>query len=96
MPWAGFEPAIPATERPQTYILDRAATGIGQYLHVIVSVTSRQYDNEQFCLMGPTEYLSYPAIKTVAEPVSVMPCTLSLIRVLANAQSAYPSGNECK
>jgi hypothetical protein len=24
-----FEPAIPASERPQTHILDRAATGIG-------------------------------------------------------------------
>jgi len=26
---AGFEPAIPARQRPQTYALDRAATGIG-------------------------------------------------------------------
>jgi hypothetical protein len=26
---AGFEPTIPASERPQTYALDRAATGIG-------------------------------------------------------------------
>jgi hypothetical protein len=25
MPSAGFEPAIPATKRPQTYALDRAA-----------------------------------------------------------------------
>jgi hypothetical protein len=25
----GFEPAIPAIERPQTYALYRAATGIG-------------------------------------------------------------------
>jgi hypothetical protein len=29
MPPVGFEPAIPASERPQTHILDRAATGIG-------------------------------------------------------------------
>jgi hypothetical protein len=29
MPRAGFEPAIPAAKRPQTYGLDRAATGIG-------------------------------------------------------------------
>jgi hypothetical protein len=29
MPRAEFEPAIPATGRPQTYALDRAATGIG-------------------------------------------------------------------
>jgi hypothetical protein len=26
---AGFEPAIPAIKRPQTYALDSAATGIG-------------------------------------------------------------------
>jgi hypothetical protein len=26
---AGFEPTIPASERPQTHALDRAATGIG-------------------------------------------------------------------
>jgi hypothetical protein len=30
MPVAGFEPAIPASKRPQTHALDRAATGIGQ------------------------------------------------------------------
>jgi len=27
----GFEPAIPASERPQNHILDRAATGIGMF-----------------------------------------------------------------
>jgi hypothetical protein len=29
MPLAGFEPAIPASERLQTQALDRAAAGIG-------------------------------------------------------------------
>jgi hypothetical protein len=29
MPPAGFEPTIPASERPQIHVLDRAATGIG-------------------------------------------------------------------
>ena len=29
MPTAGFEPAIPGSERPQTHNLDSAATGIG-------------------------------------------------------------------
>ena len=29
MPPEGLEPTIPASERPQTYALDRAATGIG-------------------------------------------------------------------
>jgi hypothetical protein len=31
MPAAGFEPAIPASERPQTHAFDRAATGIGRF-----------------------------------------------------------------
>jgi hypothetical protein len=30
MPPVGFEPAIPARARPQTYALDRAATGVGE------------------------------------------------------------------
>ena len=30
MPLAGFEPSIPASERPQTHAFDRAATGIGK------------------------------------------------------------------
>jgi hypothetical protein len=29
MPPVGFEPAIPASARPQTHALDRAATGTG-------------------------------------------------------------------
>ena len=29
MPLAGFEPAIPSSERPQTHTLDHVATGIG-------------------------------------------------------------------
>jgi hypothetical protein len=29
MPRVGFEPATPATKRPQTYALERSATGIG-------------------------------------------------------------------
>jgi len=32
MPPAGFETAIPASEGPQTYALDRGATGIGKRL----------------------------------------------------------------
>jgi hypothetical protein len=32
MPSAGFEPATPATKRPQTYALDRAVTEVGTSL----------------------------------------------------------------
>ena len=31
MPPVGFEPTISANERPQTYTLDRAATGTGNF-----------------------------------------------------------------
>jgi hypothetical protein len=31
---AGFGPTIPASERPQTYVLDRAATGIGSLIYI--------------------------------------------------------------
>ena len=32
---AGFEPAIPASEQPQTHVFDRAATGIGSTPEVL-------------------------------------------------------------
>jgi hypothetical protein len=34
MPPVGFEPTIPAGERPQTQVLDRAATGITFLIHL--------------------------------------------------------------
>ena len=38
---AGFEPIIPASERPQTHALDRAATGIGlKYTRLIKSMSN--------------------------------------------------------
>jgi hypothetical protein len=36
MPAAGFEPTIPASERPQTHALDRTATGIGKQSYIVV------------------------------------------------------------
>jgi hypothetical protein len=36
MPLAGFEPAIPVNERPQTQVLDSAATGFGIIRHKIM------------------------------------------------------------
>ena len=43
MPPAGFEPAIPARERPQTHASDRAATGIGTG-RVLLQVKCDQHD----------------------------------------------------
>jgi hypothetical protein len=44
---AGFEPTIPAIKRPQTHILDRAATGIGHKQYK-VNVKPVCYFFEQF------------------------------------------------
>ena len=46
MPTAGSEPAIPASVRPQTYVLVRAATGIGVLLSCQYLFTC--YNTEQF------------------------------------------------
>ena len=48
MPPAGFESAIPAGERPQTYALDGAATGIG-YKEYSLKVKDVSKDNCRKC-----------------------------------------------
>ena len=40
MPPVGFEPTISAGERPQTYALDRAATGTGLSSHTLSKTTN--------------------------------------------------------
>ena len=47
MPPVGFEPAIPASERPQTHTLDREATGIG--LHNICAHTCLENHEDYIC-----------------------------------------------
>jgi hypothetical protein len=69
---AVFEPAIPATKRPQTYALDRAATAIG-YL-ISQCEQSLNYSMEKIVMTGnydsilllrirdvPGSNLGYPA-----------------------------------
>jgi hypothetical protein len=52
MPLAGFEPATPATKRPQTYALDRATTGIGkQRLSIIINFCYKTLIIFNFCLL---------------------------------------------
>jgi hypothetical protein len=59
MPTAGFEPTIPASEPPQTYALDRAATGIGfcvyPWFFVIIIVLVLFY-------VTSVEYIKLPQI----------------------------------
>jgi hypothetical protein len=54
MPPAGFEPAIPVSERPQTHALNRAATGIGIMSYLPLSIS-----NSSWCLdiVGGNVYL---------------------------------------
>jgi hypothetical protein len=48
MPRAEFEPAIPATKRPQIYASDRAATGIGNILFLLTSKSDLPKKQIQF------------------------------------------------
>jgi len=44
MPPVGFEPAIPAGGRPQTYALDRIATGTGKLVHLVGFIVRIYHD----------------------------------------------------
>ena len=57
MPPVGFEPTISASERPQTYTLDRAATGTG-YICAVVGVIMEKLDNMHGVTMKNT-YTKY-------------------------------------
>jgi hypothetical protein len=59
MPWMGFEPAISATKRPQTYVLDRAATGIGLYSEAIFKLLCENMFTKcfNFCVLERTQEL---------------------------------------
>ena len=47
---AGFEPAIPASERPQIQALDRAATGIGPLPSALFQINSSCTSLSLYCL----------------------------------------------
>jgi hypothetical protein len=60
MPSEGFETAIPAIKRPQSYALDHTATGIGHFLLVseeFKSILLRQLDATLNTLTDLNEYL---------------------------------------
>jgi len=51
MPPVGFEPTIPASERPQTHVLDRAATGIDSTLDIPPQIAAnKQWNCIRFCM----------------------------------------------
>ena len=52
MPPAGFELAIPANERSQTFVLDRSATGMCEKLPIRYQKSLRpQVINREFCFL---------------------------------------------
>jgi len=70
MPPMGFEPAFPASERPQTHAADRPATGIGSLF---------EYTNIKYSLGSRVEllltlYVEYSLLLTV-ERISIFNCT---------------------
>jgi len=44
MPPTEFEPAIPASEHPQTHASDRAATGIGRQAYCLLKYTTLLFE----------------------------------------------------
>ena len=65
MPTAGFETSIPATERPRTHALDRAATEIGDITVFLSKMTIFVYVcvcvcvcSSTFCITETTDYNS--------------------------------------
>ena len=52
MPLVGFEPPIPASERPQTYALGGAATGISMRILILVINFGQGVVNFDLCFAG--------------------------------------------
>jgi hypothetical protein len=53
MPLVGFELAIPASERPQTYALDGAATRTGMRILILVINFGQDIIKFDWCSTGP-------------------------------------------
>ena len=66
MPPVGFEPTISAGERPQTYALDRAATGTGIKITIILQNTQLVYVSG---VTGPPSHQ-----RTVVQNSLCVPC----------------------
>ena len=65
MPPVGFEPTISAGERPKTYALDRAATGIGVYYNEIQKKERNTLRSCHSVILRSTK-THYPTLSKVA------------------------------
>jgi hypothetical protein len=64
MPLVGFEPTISAGERPQSYALDRAATGIGNtnisqltYVLIIEQSLTFELNTNIMCMFAYSKFI---------------------------------------
>ena len=64
MPPVGFEPTIPAGERPQTYALDRAAIGTGYQLNYVAKILEllNEVSNKRSLVLKP-EFVTIPTAR---------------------------------
>ena len=73
MPTAGFETAIPVSKRPQTYALDRAATGMADSERVLwLKINCTEICGvESSCLLGSYTDCSGNFLPTFRDNLSV-------------------------
>jgi hypothetical protein len=68
MPPAGFEPAIPASERPQTRVLDRAVTGTDAVWYNITVIKTRMIRRKLVANTGEIiEIFSFCAVREYSD-----------------------------
>ena len=67
---AGCEPTIPASERPVTYVLDRAATGMGAVVLIVVWISSNCRPTDEFvvCVLS----MCYRTLCDFNKPVLIL------------------------
>jgi len=70
---AGFEPTIPASERPQTHVLDRAGTGIDKPYLYRAKIQVPAVNKARTFVMGPKTWISVtvPMLLGINKTVSV-------------------------
>jgi hypothetical protein len=85
---AGFEPTIPASERPQTHALDRAATGIGFQPYTSPNHQGSCIKQQLFRLVFGRCPVRIPA-RVTATLLLVFRCSPQFIQQLAATTSIY-------
>jgi hypothetical protein len=76
---AGFEPATPASERPRTHALDRAATAIGGFVNCVTQAEAKRQIQPDIVTTGNSVRISTTAQSMKNElKLAVTICHLSI------------------